>query len=229
MLSITKQQVLTMTLHKGDIIGRKANSTKVNVDSNVRDLMIHLGIYLGNNKVLDLFQTGLREISLNDFTLENNGNNTFEVLRFRGLYKENILSQLMINLENQQFHFPFSSQPWNLLSNATNYESANCADFLHAQFIYAIQHLKENMNFENEQDRNTFLETYRNDKLIISENVTFPKYAIKVSNQFQSINGIKNNAFHNRFEDPKVNGKFVSFPFHSFQSYQRSKFFETVK
>ena len=217
-----------MKMEKGDIIGRKANFTNIQVDSNVRELMIHMGIYLGNNMLLDLFQTGLREISINDFVAENNGSNTFELLRFKGDYKNIIIHQLNENLENHNYYMPSSSNPWNLMSNAENYESANCADFLHAQFLYAITKIKESFPLDNEQDNKNFLATYATNRLIDSQKATFPKYAIRISNQFQASNGSKNNAFHNRFENPEINDKFVSFPFHSFQSYQQSKFFETV-
>lgn len=229
MLSITPKQMLSMKMERGDIIGRKANYTNIQVDSNIRDLMIHLGIYLGNNMLLDLFQTGLREIPINDFVAENNGSNTFELLRFKGGYKNIIIPKLNDNLKNHNYYMPSSSKPWNLMSNAENYESANCADFLHAQFLYAIRQIKESIPLDNEQDNGNFLATYATDRLIDSQIATFPKYAIRISNQFQATNGSKENVFHNRFENPEIYDKFVSFPFHSFHSYKKSKFFETIR
>jgi len=228
MLSITPNQILSIKMQKGDIVGRKANFTNVQVDSNVRELMIHMGIYMGNNILLDLFQTGLREITITDFVAENNGSNTFEVLRFKGDYKDIIISHLNENLKNHNYYLPSSSYPWNLMSNAENYESANCADFLHAQFLYAIRQLKENSSFDNEQDKEKFNKIYANNRLIDSQKVTFPKYAIRVSNQFQATNGSEDNAFHNRFENPEVHDKVVTFPFHSFHCYKQSNFFESV-
>lgn len=143
----------------GDIVFR-SGSTALGILSG--QPVTHGGIYIGDGLIHDAVGFGNRLVRVSDFydpSLNEAANrDVYRVVRFRGPLRELIFQRLLRNIRARDFSMPTDPVPFNLFSSADDYRTANCLEYAHAQFLYAIQRLATDA--PSESDRAQLRRTY---------------------------------------------------------------------
>lgn len=122
----------------GDIVFRLGSTS---LGAIISEPVTHGGIYLGNGIIHDMVGFGNRTVRVSDFYLEADDPSVVRVVRFTGPDKSLIVARLIANIQARNFRLPTDSKPWNLFSSATDYRTATCLEYSHAQFLHAINQL----------------------------------------------------------------------------------------
>ncbi|MDJ0836712.1 MAG: DUF4157 domain-containing protein [Acidobacteriota bacterium] len=122
----------------GDIVFRLGSTALAGMINNP---VTHGGIYLGNGLIHDMVGFGNRTVRATLFYEEAADASVVRIIRFIGPEHQLIISRLLENIQARDFNLPTDPIPWNLFSTATDYRTATCLEYSHAQFLYAIQEL----------------------------------------------------------------------------------------
>ncbi|WP_020587944.1 DUF4157 domain-containing protein [Desulfobacter curvatus] len=122
----------------GDIVFRMGSSS---LGAIINEPVTHGGIYIGNGLIHDMVGFGNRNVRLSDFYLEADDPSVIRIIRFSGPNATLIIRRLLANINSRSFRLPTDAKPWNLFSSATDYRTATCLEYSHAQFLHAINEL----------------------------------------------------------------------------------------
>ncbi|MGF1770319.1 DUF4157 domain-containing protein [Enterovibrio makurazakiensis] len=122
----------------GDIVFRMGSAS---LGAIINEPVTHGGIYIGNGLIHDMVGFGNRNVRLTDFYLEADDPSVIRIIRFSGPNATLIISRLLANINSRNFRLPTDAKPWNLFSSATDYKTATCLEYSHAQFLHAINEL----------------------------------------------------------------------------------------
>lgn len=140
----------------GDIVFRLGSEA---LAERIGNPVTHGGIYLGNGVIHDMVGFGNRHVRVELFFKEAEIPSKVKIIRFTGPHTTLILSRLLKNIKERNFHLPSDPKPWNLFSSASNYKTATCLEYIHAQFLYAIKSLTEDKSVSKDI-RASLLKTY---------------------------------------------------------------------
>jgi hypothetical protein len=122
----------------GDIVFRMGSRE---LASRIGEPVTHGGIYLGDGLVHDMVGFGNRNVRLVDFYNEAADQNVVRIVRFTGPLANIIVPRVVSNIRARRFDLPTDPVPWNLFSSATDYRTATCLEYSHAQFLFAIRQI----------------------------------------------------------------------------------------
>jgi hypothetical protein len=123
----------------------------------------HGGIYIGNGLIHDAVGFGNRVVRVADFFSTALGeaadSSVYRVVRFRGPHHDLIMHRLLSNINRRDFRMPSDPVPFNLFSSSSDYRTATCLEYTHAQFLYAILQLSTDPAVST-TDRESIREVY---------------------------------------------------------------------
>ena len=122
----------------GDIVFRLGSRE---LASRMGEPVTHGGIYLGGGLIHDMVGFGNRTVPVVEFYAEAADPDVVRVIRFNGPLRSQIVAQVVANVNARNFDLPTDPVPWNLFSTSTDYNTATCLEYSHAQFLHAIRTL----------------------------------------------------------------------------------------
>jgi len=123
----------------GDIVFRLGSRP---LAERIHEPVTHGGIYLGDGLIHDVVGFGNRTVPLIDFYNEAADAAVVRIIRFTGPLADIILPRLIRNIRARYFDLPSDPVPWNLFSSGTDYRTATCLEYSHAQFLHAIHQIR---------------------------------------------------------------------------------------
>ncbi len=138
--ALDMQIVSQCNFQPGDIVFRLGSQA---LASYIQEPVTHGGIYLGNGLIHDMVGFGNRTVPLVEFFAETADASVVRIVRFTGPLANIIVPRVVRNIQARDFDLPTDPVPWNLFSSARDYRTANCLEYSHAQFLYAIRQMSQ--------------------------------------------------------------------------------------
>lgn len=137
--AIDRQIASSCGFEPGDIVFRLGSQQ---LADRIGEPVTHGGIYIGNGLIHDMVGFGNRSVPVTLFYAEAADPSVVKIVRFIGPQRERIVQRVVANVRSQDFSLPTDPVPWNLFSSASDYRTATCLEYSHAQFLYAIHQLE---------------------------------------------------------------------------------------
>lgn len=189
-------------LRKGDLLFRKGIGT---IKSKAASNYTHCGIYIGNSIIHDLYNIGLRKVSISTFLTESCIQGEYVVFRpISTIFKDESINNLLTRIIDEKYYIPTNIKPWNVYSASTGYNTASCIKYCVHNYIACTT---SSVDIEPTSTKTS---------------VALAKYFVKKSMRGRFFS----EEFDNRFEQEHfVNG---SYSFYNFDSFDNSKSFTKI-
>lgn len=133
--------MMNMILKKGDIIFRQGNPS---FSKFIGTPYTHCGILVDTENIHDLYNKGLRIISLSDFIKEADNSSEISIVRPKSKYfSESKIMYLIESIHSNSTIIPHSKQPWNVFSSSIGYENSGCIKYCLHNYLSLLDYKAE--------------------------------------------------------------------------------------